>query len=147
MREEVAKREYEFKNRAEQENQQNWKERFNAETKFMQQSEQRKLEDKRRTNKEWLQQQKELFEQQQALQKQTEKEIEEEKRRTMDYQANLDRETARVRAQAESEGQIERERRNEDVNTRMQKSRLVEERETKMALRLESLKYYAEFAK
>merc|ERR1719273_1891355 len=137
MREEVAKREYEFKNRAEQENQQNWKERFNAETKFMQQSEQRKLEDKRKTNAEWLKQQKELFEQQQMLQKQTEKEIEEEKRRTMDYQAKLDRETAQVKANAESEGAIERERRNEDVSTRMQTARLEEERETKLKVRLE----------
>lgn len=147
MREEVAKREYDYKSKGEQDSQQKWKERVNAEQKFMQQTEQRKLEEKRRTNKEWLQHQKELFEQQQALQKQTEKEIEDEKRRTLDYQAKLDRETAKVRAQAETEGAIERERTNEDVQTRKLKARLEEERKTKMDLRKEDLKYYAEFAK
>ena len=45
-------------------------------------------------------------EEQQALERKTAEEIEAEKRRTMDYQANLDRETAKVRAEAETEGII-----------------------------------------
>ena len=65
-----------------------------------------KLEEKRRTNDEWLANQKRLFEEQQSLEKKTALEIEEEKRRTMDYQANLDRETAKIRADAESDGKI-----------------------------------------
>jgi len=146
-REEVARQEHELKRKSENDRQQQWKERFNAETKHKEQLQQKALQEKRQTNEEWLKQQRALFDEQQKLKKETEKAIEEEKRRTMDYQAKLDRETVKIRAEAESQGEIQRERQNEDVRLRMMKSRMTEERETKMQLRLENLKYYAEFAK
>jgi len=146
-REEVARQEHELKRKSENDRQQQWKERFNAETKHKEQLQQKALQEKRQTNEEWLKQQRALFDEQQKLKKDTEKAIEEEKRRTMDYQAKLDRETVKIRAEAESQGEIQRERQNEDVRLRMMKSRLTEERETKMQLRMENLKYYAEFAK
>jgi len=146
-REEVARQEHQLKSQSEQEKQQQWKERFNAETKQKEQMQQRALQEKRQTNEEWLKQQKALFDEQQKLKRETEKAIEEEKRRTMDYQAKLDRDTVKIRAKAESEGEIKRERENEDVKLRMMKGKMTEERETKMQLRMENLKYYAEFAK
>jgi len=146
-REEVARQEHELKRKSENDRQQQWKERFNAETKHKEQLQQKALQEKRQTNEEWLKQQKALFDEQQKLKKETEKAIEEEKRRTMDYQAKLDRETVKIRADAESQGEMKRERQNEDVRLRMMKSKMTEERETKMQLRMENLKYYAEFAK
>jgi len=146
-REEVARQEHELKRKSENDRQQQWKERFNAETKHKEQMQQKALQEKRATNEEWLKQQKALFDEQQKLKKETEKAIEEEKRRTMDYQAKLDRETVKIRAKAESQGEIQRERQNEDVRLRMMKSKMTEERETQMQLRMENLKYYAEFAK
>merc|ERR1719499_568948 len=89
---------------------------------------------------------KKLFEEQQALEKKTAQEIEAEKRRTMDYQANLDRETAKVRAEAETEGSIRRERENRDITKDLLETRIAEEGKINIELQKEKLAYYASFA-
>merc|ERR1719499_3009307 len=90
--------------------------------------------------------QKKLFEEQQALEKKTAQEIEAEKRRTMDYQANLDRETAKVKAEAEMEGRIHQERENRDITKELLETRIAEEGKINIELQKERLQYYASFA-
>merc|ERR1719499_608960 len=89
---------------------------------------------------------KKLFEEQQALEKKTAQEIEAEKRRTMDYQANLDRETAKVKAEAETEGRIHQERENRDITKELLETRIAEEGKINLEIQKEKLAYYASFA-
>jgi len=145
-RQQLLQQEYEQKQRMQQANAENMKELKDHEAKLKQQYAQSKMEEKRRTNDEWLAQQKRLFEEQQALEKQTAQEIEQEKRRTMDYQANLDRETAVVRAEAETEGSIRRERENRDITKDLLETRIGEEGKINIELQKEKLLYYASFA-
>jgi len=144
-KQQFLEQEYEQQRRMEQERSERDKEMKNHNAQLKKEYAQQKLEEKRRTNDEWLANQKKLFEQQQALEKQTSLEIEEEKRRTMDYQANLDRETATVKAGAESEGRIRQERENVDINEKLSRARLDEDRKTRLAIRKEELEYYASF--
>jgi len=144
-REQLLQSEYEQKRRLEQERAKQHKDLKNHEAQLKKDHNEKKLANQRRTNDEWLQQQKRLFEEQQALEKKTAQEIEVEKRRTMDYQANLDRKTAQIRADAESEGRIKQERMNADISEKLTRAKSEEDRKTRMQIRKEELMYYASF--
>lgn len=144
-REQLLQSEYEQKRRLEQERAKQHKDLKEHEARLKGEHNQKKLENQRRTNEEWLQQQKRLFEEQQMLEKKTAQEIEGEKRRTLDYQAKLDRETAKIRADAESDGRTRQERANADVNEKLSRAKLQEDRKTRLEIRKEELAYYASF--
>jgi len=105
----------------------------------------KKLEQQQRTNKEWLEQQKKLFEQQRQLEKKTVEEIETEKRRTIEYQHEKDVRRDNLRIKRETESRIRQERENVDVNERLSKVKLKEDRLTRLQIRKKELEYYAFF--
>jgi len=144
-KQQLMEQEYNHQSRLEEERSKRDQEGRRQDAQMKQEMHKQKLEEKRRTNDEWLANQKRLFEEQQSLEKKTALEIEEEKRRTMDYQANLDRETAKIRADAESDGRIRQERENVDINEKLSRTRLEEDRKTRLAIRKEELEYYASF--
>jgi len=146
MRQQMLQQEHEQKQRLQQEQNQYDSQKRQEEAKLKQQMAREKLQEQKRVNQEWLEEKKRLFEQQRELEKRTNMEIEEEKRRTLDYQAKLDRETAKIRASAEADGRIRQERENVDVTDKLTRTRMEEERKTKMEIRKEELAYYASFA-
>lgn len=113
---------------------QNEQERRTAEYKARLDNElyQSKLEDQQKQIDQQLQMQHEQFLRQEETRKRNNLELEEEKRRTMQEAARLDRETAMARAKAESQGRIDQERENVEIRLREMRSRMAEERKTRL---------------
>jgi len=93
---------------------------------------QKKLEEQERLNEQYLAQQNNQFQRQEQMRKQNDMEIEQSRMRTMEAKAKLDRETAMMKVQAETEGRTKQERDNVDIRLRESRARLAEERDTKL---------------
>lgn len=141
-RQQQMEQEYELKKKQQEMDQELWRQRQQEDAQRREEQERRSLQNKTAQQDEWIRKQRELNEQNLQRQKEVEKEIEEQRRKSLEYQAQLDRETARVKAQAESKGKIDVERENEDIHLRSQRERLVEERQTKLEIRKEELLAY-----
>eukprot|EP01084_Bolivina_argentea_P116852 207550_1 len=124
-----------------------WQDRLQQEAQQKAQIEKEMMEQKKRAQQDWLQKQRQLNEENLQRKQKIEEQIEMKRRESMDYQAKLDRDTAKIRVREETEGKMKIERENEDIHLRKNKLNLEENRKTTLEIRKEELLAYTNLVK